>query len=61
MKFCKDCKNMSVLTLCKHPDAQKVDLVSGVSFPQDCFIVRKDDGKCGPDAKLFEQADPVNQ
>lgn len=61
MKFCKDCKHVSIpgtgidFARCRHPEAVSYDLVSG-DLKSYCSAVR-DYGKCGKEGALFEPFD----
>lgn len=58
-KFCADCKfHKGGLDIahCYHPAAGVVSTVTKKLHWDFCSWMRSKDGKCGPDAELFEQA-----
>ena len=40
--------------LCKHPEVQKVNIVTGKFIHITCSFSRTEKGKCGPQGKLWE-------
>jgi hypothetical protein len=57
-KLCNTCKyhsNFDGMSLCKHPETQNYNAVDGSYMPSSCHRVRGDYGKCGVDAKLWEE------
>lgn len=69
MKFCKDCKwcGEGEIPDCMHPSAIKRDdahyPVTGIHSRMSCFLERGPytDVACGPEGKLWEPVDPLNE
>jgi hypothetical protein len=61
MKLCKDCKHFKKFlhfSLCDHPSVEH-SVINGAAILE-CPRARAPAyGECGPDAKLFEQREPV--
>lgn len=59
MKYCKDCKWAFAgdTVHCAHPDLMEKDPVYGAQLSSP-IANRRDDLKCGQDAKLFEPRGP---
>ena len=57
MKLCKDCKYMTGVDICVHPN-NGVSLVYGEPKPEFCTSNRKHRA-CGPDGKWFEPKETV--
>lgn len=58
-KFCVDCeyeRGYEVFHQCVHQDAMyNLNVVTGNRYFDSCENMRKPTGKCGPDAKLFNE------
>ena len=62
MKLCKDCKHMipifgGSIPRCGHPKAQR-NPINGI-WDSPCYFERSTNGKCGLDAKRFEEKKPA--
>ena len=61
MKLCKNCRHFAAdkyLTfkgLCMHPDVILLHPVDGHAMGSDCFATRLTYGKCGIEAKLYDE------
>lgn len=62
-KLCRDCKwsverGLGAWFDCSNPKVAKRDVVSG-KYELDCADAREQGGRCGPDAKHFEETPPL--
>ncbi len=55
--------NPSAFSMCGHPEAQKIDYVTGKSEPMFCTVLRAMHGRCGNEGKLwaFDDAFPPSE
>jgi len=58
MKFCKDCKYMTGVAICVHPN-NGISLINGGGKPYFCTVNRNSTRYCGPDGNWFEPKEIV--
>ena len=58
IKLCKNCKYFNkFFYVCIHPSIAEISFIDGEPLPEEknhCQFVRKDEARCGKEAKLFE-------
>ena len=60
MRICVECRHHHRIgrregeELCKHPEVQKVNIVTGKPIHITCSFSRTEKGKCGPQGKLWK-------
>lgn len=53
MNFCKDCKHMTGLATCSHPN-NGICLIDGEPKPKFCIVNRNSEALCGENGNWFE-------